>query len=104
MFRWTRWAFTITRAKALDTMQRRMLHIILGLRILADESPEYFIRRRARITTQFQEKIGFWSVRWAMSISNWSDHLARDRNAASWPAMLSKLRTPDELAIRRAEF
>ena len=39
-----------------------------------------------------------------MSISSWSEHLARDRNAASWPAMLSKLRTPDELAIRRAEF
>ena len=101
-FRWTRWPFGSTRAKLIDGIQRRMIGIILGLQI-GDYTPEAFARRRARIVAQWQRKMGIWSEIWAKALCGWDDHLKRPRNCDTWPAHLRRLRTPEELSVRRLE-
>ena len=101
-FRWTRWPFTASRALQLDAMQRRMYGIVLRLERYAYEDIDAFVRRRGRRCAELQKQRGAWSIEWANGIIGWSAHLSRQRNAATWAAMVSSLRTPAELAERRA--
>ena len=48
--------------------------------------------------------MGKWSHRWARKQLSWHDHLRRDRNSWTWGAKLLLVRTPEELAARRAEL
>jgi len=103
-FRWTRWPFTISRAQLLDGVQGRMLSIILGIRPLPDETPERFVRRRGTSISSLQKKIGYWGKRWASAVVGWAEHLERPRNASTWAARVSAVRSPFELEHRRQVF
>ena len=101
-FKWTRWPFTISKALHLDAIQRRMIGILLRLERRRDEPIDAYVRRRGRKAGDLQRTMGSWSNGWALAISNWADHLDRPRNAATWPAKLAALRSPEELVERRA--
>ena len=103
-FKWTRWPFVAYRAGHLDSVQRKMFSIILGLRPGVGETMQQFVRRRGRSVGELQRQQGPWSTQWARAIVAWSEHLYRDRNANTWAAMVAKHRTPEELAERRAFF
>jgi len=103
-FRWARWPFTASRGELLDGIQRRMLAIILRIRIEPDETPERFCRRRAREISALQRKCGYWSKMWAFAVVGWSEHLERPRNSSTWASRVAAVRTPGELAQRRATF
>ena len=100
-FRWTRWPFTITRARQLDRLQRRMLSIVIAMRPLASEDCLSFIRRRNRAVSSLQRSTGVWSTQWAQGLVGWDDHLQRDRNFNTWSAHLRHLLTPEYLERRR---
>ena len=101
-FKWTRWPFTYGRAEQLDALQRRMYGMMMRVQRHIDEPIGTFVRRRGRQTSSIQRSHGSWSKQWALALVGWSDHLGRPRNSATWPAMLAKLRSPLELAERRA--
>ena len=103
-FRVTRWPFLVTRARQLDTIQRKMLGILLDLHPGPDQSAVDFIRHRAREAGRLQRQCGSWSKLWAASVMSWNDHLQREHNNATWPAQLSRLRTPQELQVRRLQL
>ena len=103
-FRWARWPFTVSRADLLDSVQKRMVGIILGIRMLPDEAFEAFYRRRGNETAALVKKFGCWSRMWANALIGWADHLERDRNAHTWAAKLSKVRPLEELPLRRTHF
>ena len=50
-----------------------------------------------------QLKAGVLSRLWAGRVVDWQEHLTRKRNGACWSALLQTLRSPLELAERRAE-
>ena len=101
-FKWTRWPFTTSKAIQLDAVQRRMIGILLCLRRQRDDPLDVYIRRRGRRAGELQRATGAWSKGWAQAVVNWGEHLKRPRNGATWAAMLAELRSPDELAERRA--
>ena len=100
-FRWRRWPFTITRARYLDRLQRRMIAIVIAVRPLADEECLSFIRRCNRAVSTLQRSIGAWSTQWAQGLVGWDDHLQRANNANTWAAHLRHLLTPEDLECRR---
>ena len=100
--RWARWPFTTTRAQRLDAMQRKMMSIICSLRMDVGESFEGYVRRRGRELAQLQKRYGRWSMLWANAITGWADHLQRPINSKTWASRVMSLRTPAELAERRA--
>ena len=57
-FRWTRWPFSISRAKHLDAAQRKMLKICVHVRPLPRETMEHFVGRRERLVGILQKDIG----------------------------------------------
>ena len=100
-YRWTRWPYQVTMAAQLDALQRRMIGIVLSLRKLTDETPECFVRRRGRASAHVQRTTGQWSKKWAAVVS-WHEHVHRPRNNKAWIAGILHIRTPQELAFRRA--
>ena len=102
-YKWTRWPFTCCRAQRLDAIHRHMFGVMLRLERKRDESIDVYVRRRGRETGRLQKLHGSWSRQWAFGVVGWSEHLERERNSLTWAAMLSKLRTPTELAERRAQ-
>ena len=100
-FRCSRWPFTLTLARRLDAVQRKMIAIILNVHMLSTETPESFVKCCGRLAASHQRQIGSWSRRWAKRVCDWNDHIRRDRNAACWSHMLLTVRSPDELAQRR---
>ena len=82
-------------------MQRRMIGIILGIRMVVGESLECLGRRRTGTISALQKKFGYWSKGWACAIVGWAEHLERLANEMTWAARLPSLRAFDELAWRR---
>ena len=103
-FKWSRWPFTISRARQLDAMQRRMYSIVMRLRPEAGQTAQSFVRWRGRKAADLQRRQGAWSKSWAHAVLSWASHLERDRNSTTWAAMVSSIRSPQELAERRAAF
>ena len=100
-FRWTRWPFRKDHADRLNGLQRQMLNIIIGVRPLREDSPEEFVRRRAKIVCSMQVSMGYWGEKWAVALGLWKVHIQRPRNQHCWPAIIFSLRSPEELALRR---
>ena len=103
-FKWTRWPFVIYRAQHLDSIQRRMYSMMLRIKMEVGETTQAYVRRRGRQVAGLQRQQGSWSKQWAQAVVSWSEHLARERNSATWAAKLSMCRTPEELAERRTFF
>jgi len=116
-FRWTRWPFRKDHANKLDSMQRKMLCIISGIKPNGVESAEAFIHRRGRSVARLQRSIGSWGNAWAKALLLWDEPLQKIENRHLWPAAVrrfldpgnfdswpSKLRgllPPSQLALRR---
>ena len=99
-----RWPFAQSRANQLNKLQRKMLAVCIPVVSYAEESAESYCWRRNKVISDVQSRMGKWSVRWARKQLSWCEHLCRDRNDWSWGAKLLSVRTPDELAIRRAQL
>ena len=100
--RWSRWAFTLSRADTLNGLQNRMVGIILDVRVLPGEAAADYARRRAGFTASVVRFTGRWGQLWARAVVSWAEHLERPRNAETWAAKLANVRSPDELAARRS--
>ena len=100
-FRWTRWPFGVSRANQLDTLQKQMLKILLGMRYETGESVAGFFIRRGREVAALQRSVGKWSDGWARAVVGWHAHISRERNSGAWPALVKDIRQPSELSERR---
>ena len=100
-FRMSRWPWTQTKAKHLDTIQKRMFQIALGLKPTPDESWSCSVRRRHTRVGEYLPSKKLWSAVWAQRVVNWQQHIDRNTNNACWSARLSNFRSPEELADRR---
>ena len=103
-YKMARWPFQETVAKRLDKLQRRMIGIALHVAKREDETPEQYVRRRGRTAAAHQTSFTSWSVLWARLIVSWHDHILRPRNQGSWATRLTDVKSPEELAWRRACF
>ena len=102
-YRMTRWPYQLTAAKRLDALQRRMISIVLNVRMQAEETPDVFTRRRGRLAARYQLRMGSWSGLWAQAVVSWDAHLKRPTNCTSWASKVLHIRSPAELAERRAD-
>lgn len=82
----SRWAMSPNFASEIDRVQRRMWAILLNIRKSPAETPEGYVRRRARTAGQAACAAGLWSIRTAKHIVAWEGHVGRPANAHSWPA------------------
>jgi len=103
-YRWTRWPWTLWRARLLDKLQRKMISMCISyLPQASAESSDYF-RGRAKFAGNLAKQAGCWSTLWATDVVKWDEHRHRERNRWSWGNVLLKVRPRDELAWRRASF
>ena len=84
--RMSRWPYQKQAAKRLNSTQNRMVGIALNLKMQHGEDVASFVRRRNRISAQHSKAMGTWSGVWRKRVTDWNDHLNRDRNASSWAA------------------
>ena len=77
---------------------------MLRVKMRDGETMQTYVCRRGRQVAGLQRQQGPWSEMWARAVVAWSEHLHRERNSSTWAAMVSKYRTPEELAERRAFF
>jgi len=96
-----RWPFTKDKAATLDALQRKMIGVCVRHPVLLDDTPESYMRRKRKIISQLQRQRGSWSALWASRVVSWRDHCERNDNMA-WFGHLLKIRTPEELQLRRA--
>ena len=99
-----RWAFTATRARALDHTQRKMIMIILATKKQSGEDSDRFFRRRDLEAGRVARREGLWSHDWVNKLLSWSDHLARPRNALNPVARLYKEQDSAWLQLQRLQF
>ena len=97
------WPFQVTIAQRIHSTQCEMAARVMCARKKPDESPADFARRRNTAAGRFIAK-DWWDVRYRNAVINWDAHLARPRNAATWPARLQSCQDADWLGFRRAVF
>ena len=85
-----------------DALQRKLISILQGERMKPGEDLNDFFARRKLVAGKVATKRGKWSHRHIKRCLTWNEHLQRDRNAASWPAMLLNHRDADYLEALRA--
>ena len=85
-YRMPRWPYQRTAAKRLDRVQNKMLSIALGVKAMAHETPEGFVRRRNRVVCEAATETGRWSATWKSRVCKWNEHLNRAHNGHSWAA------------------
>ena len=88
LYRCTRWPCRPNLESMLDQHQRRMVSLLLRLPRLPGEAVDVYCRRRGRASANHARAMGLWSLKHAERVVSWFDHLLRERNAESWPAML----------------
>ena len=101
-FRLARWPFTISNAKRLNAIQRRMIKIMSPLPRLSGETDVLYNSRCARAVTDIQHSMVPWGVLWASHNVNWASHILRDTAHASWPAKLLHVRSTRQLDLWRS--
>ena len=93
-FRWklSRWPFQKTVAIALDSVQCRMMAIIMKTTRMSHETIDVFCRRRNREARNVCEAAGMWSELWANRVVHWHQHVARGvrHNHFCHPIMINK--------------
>ena len=80
-----------------NAIQRKLIGILQGTRLITGEDVPAFLDRRRRLATAVAQKRGLWGQRHIDRCLAWREHLFRERNEASWPATLIKLE--DELYL-----
>jgi len=99
-FRLSRWPFTLSKAKALDRVQRKMVGIMLGVRLHPPETFEAFARRKNKLISATINKK--WSVAWASQLISWKQHVDRNTAKCCRAARIAHFRTPAELSELRS--
>jgi hypothetical protein len=84
--RMSRWPYQVQSAKRIDRTQTKMIRILMNLKMKQDEDPETFVRRRNRAAAHEARRRGCWSTLWRKRVTNWNEHLGRERNQNSWAA------------------
>ena len=67
-------------ANEMNTFQRKIFGMALGIRKLPLEEPSEFSKRRARWVRGFCERYEWWSRIWYVQSVKWEGHLQRDWN------------------------
>ena len=102
VYRCARWPFSKHKARSLDIIQRKMLRIVSNIQRLAEETPESFGRRSARLVSDIQMTQTRWSQIWAQNVIMWSAHVLRNTNDMSWPAHVLSVQSSTSLRELRA--
>ena len=102
-FRNTRWPAHADLSLKMDTVQRKMIAIILRPQMRAGETPEFFVRRRNRLAAAEARSMGTWSHRHCKRVLSWRDHLLRPANSHSWAAILLNFHGFEWLLQKRSE-
>lgn len=79
LYRWTRWVPSTALASYIDKTQRQMLTPCIECQPVPHESAATFVRRRGRLVTAAQNRVGKWSDIFFKRVVKWADHLRRDR-------------------------
>lgn len=102
-FACSRWSLTPALLSDVDRVQRRMTAILAAARKLPGETPEEYVRRRARAAGFEAAKAGLWSARCKARVVKWADHFERERNREAWAAQLLQWRGAAWLQQKRLE-
>ena len=104
-YRLSRWPYSRSIAKEVDTLQRRVLSGCLFVPFLAWETGETFLRRRNRLVGDACTRLGRCSQRWQYLCIGWMGHCLRTipTSGASWCAALLKWRGSDYLTRVRSQ-
>ena len=102
-FRLARWPFSMSKARQLDSAQRKMVGILLGLRKQLNHVGETFWQQKSAAISKHIGVENKWSNIWATGVVSWSEHIARNSYDACWCAKLSEFLPPDELSQRRSQ-
>ena len=100
-FRWPRWPYQQSYADRLDTIQRKMVGILMKVRPSAGETVESYRRRRRKLTNGSATKVGLWSHLWAKSMRTWHSHVQRGHDARAWSGPLLRFRPLGWLNLQR---
>lgn len=98
-YRWTRWSPTPALAAHVDKIQRHMLTSCVICPPIPEESANTYVRRRGRIVTAAQNKVGKWSERLYSRVVKWAEHV--DRDTAHPAHMLAKWHDEEWLQKKR---
>ena len=97
-------AISHTHAARLDRLQRKMVGMCLRVPMLDSDTPESYVRRRARLISQQIPYSGSWYFSWRLRVLDWDEHLQRPINGACWMAKLRNYRGAGWFHLRRAFF
>ena len=101
-FKCARWPVQSTIAKEVQSLQKRMVTVMMGIRMLPHETPASFRRRRARLASTHMSSGICWARVWATRWRDWDRHLARHPEHAA--SKLLKSRDSAWLRARRWLF
>ena len=82
--RWSRWGYSSELAKYLDSLQARMIAILIDAKPMPLEPFEAFCQRRLRQAGTVMAKHGKFSSVWASDVCNWHKHIVRAHDSTDW--------------------
>jgi hypothetical protein len=100
-FRWARWPYQVTYASKLDTVQRQMIGMMMGIRPRPHEDAQDFTRRRRLTTGHVASRHGRWSAAWRDSLMSWHAHVTRNHDTKAWSLPLLEWHSDDWLDEQR---
>ena len=100
-FRWSRWPYQQTYKETLDSIQRRMIGILMGWRPSSEESFEQFRQRRHTLSSRLARQHGTWSQNWIGKVRSWGKHVHRNHDAATWSFSLLRFHDDDWIQQQR---
>jgi hypothetical protein len=104
MYRAAGWSFQKRAAIEIDALQASLVTAALAVPRLLDEPDDEFHRRRCRVSNTLCEVSGRWSLKWAMRVTTWYEHLKRNTGGVLWSGLLESTRNASWLQVRRSTF
>ena len=93
-FKWSRWPFTSTLAKSIDSLQHRLVSHLFPILPHAYENVAAFALRRSRRACCISRACGEWSEKWANSLLSWQGHVQRGNDPINWSSDIIAWRGP----------
>ena len=93
-FKWSRWPFTSTLAKSIDSLQHRLVSHLFPILPHAYEDVAAFALRRSRRACCISRACGEWSEKWANSLLSWQGHVQRGNDPNNWSSDIIAWRGP----------
>ena len=101
-YRCSRWPPQATVAKELDSLQCKMVGVLLRLVRHPGESLPDYCKRRCRAARSHCRRLGTWSAYWFARAKAWDGHLERHHSPTCWPMLLRGVHDNEWLRIRRS--